>query len=161
MKDSVQSLRKLSRNDTNSKLQLIMERVEDECHKLRGNIVKTSFHGKAKYLYHIIVTMVVVTTILAWRVLSNGTWQAGILYPLLAGSVTWLALQYDFSDHDRISSTTMEVSWEVVKLCARLIYVIVLGFMCLDFLVGQLGQDITFPRLFPLRFGMSTTQKKI
>ncbi|TDL17294.1 hypothetical protein BD410DRAFT_553961 [Rickenella mellea] len=155
MKDSVQSLRRLSRNDAYYSAHEVLERMETETNRVADGFWGAYVAGKARSLFHIIISLIVASAVLVWGVLNNGDWQMGLLSPWLVGSTTWLALRYERNP----SPVTLNgIAWKIGKT----IHTAVLGIMCLDFLIGQLSVDLAFPRLFPfgLPTGFGTAQGK-
>jgi hypothetical protein len=134
MQDSIQTLRALSRSgDLDTSLDLITDKLSDVCEKFSDRMAKSAIGGKVKTLHRIIATMVIVCIFLFWDNISRGGWPRGLFYPWLAGSATWLVLQFDRSKHGSFTREVKEVLWQTMKSFAYVIFWEAIGYMIVKY----------------------------
>lgn len=138
MQNAIQTLRALSRaGDWDTSLDLMADKISDVCEKFTDRVAKSTIDGKVKILHRIIVTVVIVCVFLVWDILSRGGWPRGLFYPWLAGSATWLVLQFDRSQHGSFTREVMEVLWQTMKSSAYVVFVEAIGYMIVEYFQGN------------------------
>ncbi|TDL20286.1 kinase-like protein [Rickenella mellea] len=120
IRSSVQTLEKLTCTSTNgiASLELLVEDLGIHFDKFTNRQASSMIAKKVKYLQQVSITMGIVSALLFLATLKWGSRQMAFLYPLLAGSATWLILLVDYSRNRRFSQNLMNIAWEVVKAWA-------------------------------------------
>ncbi|TDL20285.1 kinase-like protein [Rickenella mellea] len=95
MLTTLQTLQKLSHKSSDNAFEHLMDNFSSKTQTF-SDTVDTSFGArKVDRFYRAIITMSVVSYVLAWGILMGGGWPMGFLWPWLGGSVVWFILKFN------------------------------------------------------------------